>query len=102
MSVNVHDYLLLVQELFAAGGFVMPPLFLCALLLWYGLGYRYWVLKSKRSMTLYDMLDVYSRNNNQTPCSIVEQAVQQGVLLRKRNVKSLRRYLDEFFYGYLK
>ena len=102
MSVNVHDYLLLVQELFAAGGFVMPPLFLCALLLWYGLGYRYWVLKSKRSMTLYDILDVYSRNSNQTPCSIVEQAVQQGVLLRKRNVKSLRRYLDEFFYGYLK
>ncbi len=102
MSINLHEYLLSIKALFGAGGFVMPPLFLCALLLWYGLGYRYWTLKSKRSMSIYDMLDFYSQNTHESPRSIVEQAVQQGLAVRNRGVKNLRRYLDEFFYGYLK
>ncbi|MCB1934545.1 MAG: MotA/TolQ/ExbB proton channel family protein [Nitrosomonas sp.] len=102
MSINVHEYTLLVKELFSAGGFVMPPLFVCALMLWYGLGYRYWTLKSSRSMSIYDLLEYYSRNTSQSPCSIVEQAVQQGVMLRNKGIKNLRRFLDEVFYDYLK
>lgn len=102
MSVNAQEFLLLIKELFDAGGFVMPPLLLCAGLLWYGLGYRYWTLKSSHSMSIHDMLDFYSRNTNQSPCNIVEQAVQQGLALRKHGIRNLRRYLDEVFYSYLK
>ncbi|SFL03357.1 biopolymer transport protein ExbB [Nitrosomonas aestuarii] len=102
MSVHLHEYILLIKELFGAGGFVMPPLFLCALLLWYGLGYRYWTMKSKRSMSIHDMLDFFSQNIDQSPRNIVEQAVQQGLALRNKGVNNLRRYLDEFFYVYLK
>ncbi len=100
--MNTNEIIFLIKELFGAGGFVMPPLLLCALLLWYGLGYRYWTLKTTRSMSIYDMLDFYSKQTSQPPCSILEQAVQQGIALRNKNVKNLRRYLAEFFYGYLK
>ncbi|MBX3640885.1 MAG: MotA/TolQ/ExbB proton channel family protein [Nitrosomonas sp.] len=81
----------------------MPVLLVCALLLWYGLGYRYWTLKSSHAMSIHDMLDFYSRNSNlSSPRSIVEQAVQQGIALRGRGIGNLRRFLDEIFYGYLK
>ncbi|HQU61841.1 MAG: MotA/TolQ/ExbB proton channel family protein [Nitrosomonas sp.] len=102
MPASLHEIILLIKGLFNAGGYVMPPLLFCALLLWYGLGYRYWTLKSSRSMSIHDMLDYYSRNAHQSPCSIVEQAVQQGLVLRNRGIKNLRRFLDEIFYGYLK
>lgn len=102
MSINVHEVTLLVKELFSAGGFVMPPLLVCALMLWYGLGYRYWTLKSSRSMSIHDLLEFYSRNTSQSPCNIVEQAVQQGLTLRNKGIKNLRRFLDEVFYDYLK
>ncbi len=102
MSVNVHEYLLLFKALFEAGGYVMPVLLVCAVLLWYGLGYRYWTLKSSHAMSIHDMLDFYSRNTGQSPCSIVEQAVQQGIALRTRGIRNLRRFLDEIFYSYLK
>lgn len=53
-------------------------------------------------MSIYDLLEYYSRNTSQSPCSIVEQAVQQGVMLRNKGIKNLRRFLDEVFYDYLK
>lgn len=102
MPMDLHEYILLTKELFGAGGFVMPPLFFCALLLWYGLGYRHWALKASHSMSIYDMLNFYSQNTGKTPRSFVEQAAQQGIALRNRGVRNLRRFLDEAFYDYLK
>ena len=98
----MHAYVLLTKELFGAGGFVMPPLFVCALMLWYGLGYRYWSLKTNRSVTIHQLLNDYSCKKNLAPRSIVEHAVQQGIALRSKGVKNLRRFLDEAFYSYLK
>lgn len=102
MSDNIHEYIQLTKELFVAGGYVMPALLVCAVLLWYGLGYRYWTLKSSHAMSIHDMLDFYSHNTSQSPRSIVEQAAQQGIALRSRGIRNLRRFLDEIFYGYLK
>lgn len=103
--MTIGELINLIEELFEAGGIVMPPLLLCALLLWYGLGYRFWVLKTSRSMGVRDMLKFYQEGHTRPARSIVEQAVQQGVALRSKHdgsLKRLRRFLDAAFYEYEK
>jgi len=98
----MHEFVLLIKDLFSAGGFVMPPLLLCALLLWYGLGYRYWTLRTGHSESIYDLLDSYGKNAKQNANSIIELAIRQAVVLNNRDPKKLRRRIDELFYGSLR
>lgn len=91
----------MLKELFEAGGIVVPPLLLCALLLWYGLGYRYWVMKQSRSsMTVRDLLRHYQAKGTLPNKKMVEQAALQGIKLKEKRVKNLRRHLDAAFYIY--
>ncbi len=98
----MHEFVLLVKDLFSAGGFVMPPLLFCALLLWYGLGYRYWTLRTSHSKSIYDLMDSYSKGAGQNASSIIELAIQQAIGLSNKNTKKLRRHIDELFYSSLK
>lgn len=98
--MSLSELVSLVEELFYAGGFVMPPLFVCVLLLWYGLGYRFSVLKSTNSMGVRDMLNFYYAGNHRPAKSIVEQAVQVGVELKKKHAKYLHYHLDAAFYDF--
>jgi len=100
MPIKLDDYVFMVKELLEVGGVVMLPLFFCALLLWYGLGYRFWIMKDSKSMVIRDMLKFYGENNNQATTNIVEQATQHGIALKRTGVKHLRRHLDEAFYEY--
>lgn len=102
MSLSTHEYILMVKELFNAGGLVMGPLVICALLLWYGLGYRYWTLRTSRKKAINDMLAVYNEHPDKTAKSIVEQAARKAAALQKKNFRHLHRYLDEAFYEYFK
>ncbi|SEN54351.1 outer membrane transport energization protein ExbB [Nitrosomonas marina] len=102
MSMNMHEYILMSKDLFNAGGYVMLPLIFCALLLWYGLGYRCWALRTPGKKTIHDMLVLYSKQPDQLAKSIVEQAAQRAVLLNAPDRKHLRRILDEAFYDYFK
>ena len=97
MRINMNEYIFMVNELLDVGGVVMLPLFFCALLLWYGLGYRFWVMKAPKSMGIRDMLDFYEAHGSQHTKNIVEQAAQYGVWLKKKRVNNLRRHLDEAF-----
>lgn len=96
----MNDFFFMFKELFQAGGIVVLPLLICALLLWYGLGYRYWVMKQSKSMTVRDMLRHYQENNVKPAKNIVEHALQQGIALKKKGVRHLRRQLDAAFYDY--
>ena len=96
----MNEFFFMLSDLFEAGGMVIPPLFLCALLLWYGLGYRYWVMKRTKLMTVRDMLRNYQENDAKPTKNIVEQAVQLGITLKQKGVKNLRRHLDAAFYEY--
>lgn len=102
MLLSTHEYILMIKELFNAGGLVMGPLVVCALLLWYGLGYRYWTLRASRKKTLSEILAFYREHPEKSAGSIVEQAARQAVALKKRGATHLRRYLDEAFYDYFK
>lgn len=96
----MNEFFFMFKELYEAGGIVVLPLLLCALLLWYGLGYRYWVMKRPKSMTIRDMLRHYQENNVKPAKNIVDQAVQQGIALKRKGVINLRRQLDAAFYDY--
>lgn len=100
MSSIMNDFFFMFKELFQAGGIVVLPLLICALLLWYGLGYRYWVMKQSKSMTVRDMLRHYQENKVKPAKNIVEHALQQGIALKKKGVRNLRRQLDAAFYDY--
>ena len=98
--MNISEYSLLIKELFVAGGIVMPPLLLCILLLWYGVGYRFWVMKEPKSMSVRDMLRYYQEHTEKPAKNIVARAMQQGIALKKKGVRNLRRHLDAAFYEY--
>jgi biopolymer transport protein ExbB len=96
----MNELYFMIKELFEAGGVVILPLFLCALLLWYGLGYRYWIMRRSKSMTIRDLLRHYQEKKTVPTRNIVEQAVIQGIALKQKGVKNLRRHLDAAFYVY--
>ena len=98
----MSEYIFVLKELFNTGGMVMPPLFICALLLWYGMGYRFWLLKETGIRSIRDTLQTYQKNDNKSPESIIEHAVQQGIQLKKTGFKNLHRHLDAAFYDYKK
>ncbi len=98
--MNLSEYILLIKELFVAGGIVMPPLLLCTLLLWYGVGYRFWVMKEPKSMGVRDMLSYYQQHTDKPAKNIVARAIRQGIELKKKGVRNLKRHLDAAFYEY--
>lgn len=98
--MNLSEQILLIKELFVAGGIVMPPLVLCILLLWYGVGYRFWVMKEPKLMGVRDMLKYYQAHHDKPARNIVASAIKQGIALKKRRVRNLRRHLDAAFYEY--
>ena len=100
--MNLNDIFLSIKELFDSGGFVMPPLFLCTMLLWYGLGYRYWTLREKRRMGVRDMLLYYQKSPDARAQYILDSAVKQGIALKQRGLKNLRSHLDSDFADYEK
>lgn len=100
--MNLSEQILLIKELFTAGGIVMPPLVLCILLLWYGLGYRFWVMKEPKLMAVRDMLKYYQQHEDKPGRNIVARAVKQGLELKRKGVRNLRRHLDAAFYDYEK
>ncbi len=98
--MDPKELIILTKELFVAGGIVMPPLVLCILLLWYGLGYRFWVMKEPKLMGVRDMLKYYQEHSEKPAKNIVARAIKQGLEFKKKGVKNLRRHLDAAFYEY--
>ncbi|AEJ00952.1 MotA/TolQ/ExbB proton channel [Nitrosomonas sp. Is79A3] len=98
--MDPKELIILTKELFVAGGVVMPPLVLCILLLWYGLGYRFWVMKEPKLMGVRDMLKYYQEHSEKPAKNIVARAIKQGLEFKKKGVKNLRRHLDAAFYEY--
>ncbi len=100
--MDVSFWFLATKNLFEQGGFVMPPLLFCAAALWYGIGYRYCVLKTHNQLDMRDLYQSYIKGPKveREAKDLIEQAMQRGVILQKRGVKNLRRHLDAEFYDY--
>ncbi len=96
--MSVESLLSEFYSLLQAGGYVMPPLAACTALLWYALGYRYWVLQERKSGGIRDLLLHYKKDPGAPAKHIVEQAVQYGLIIQQTGVVPLQRHLDEAFF----
>lgn len=100
LEMNVQELIVWIKELFVIGGAVMFPLVLCTLLLWYGVGYRFWVMKDPKWMGVRDMVKFYQQHHEKPARNIVAKAIKQGIDLQQQRVRNLRRHLDAAFYDY--
>ena len=80
-----------------AGGYVMPPLVLVTLVLWYAIGARWTLLNRGSKKNVRVLLRRYERGRIKPPSGIVDQALLIGLELRDRRPADLRRLLDDAF-----
>ena len=87
--------LLAIQELTAAGGFAMPPLLLCAALLWYALGLRLLTLRRGDPRPVRVLVRAYREGRGPVPRGLVDHCVQLGVQADHRHTARLPRAVLE-------
>ncbi|WAK01439.1 MotA/TolQ/ExbB proton channel family protein [Methylobacter sp. YRD-M1] len=96
------ELLIEIKDFMDKGGFVMPPLLFLTMLLWYGLGYRFWVLRRSGRYSIRELVRNENGDWQHRPKDIVEEAVRDGFTLKKQAPKNLRKHLDSGFYVYEK
>ncbi len=90
-----------VQEILgylASGGYVMPPLVIATVVLWWTLGYR--MMSLQRGTVRGTRNLVYRYLHGKLPSNkegILVRALYKGMDLRKQNLTHLRRHLDDAF-----
>lgn len=94
----VTDALHRLLEYFELGGFVMPPLALSTLVLWYCVGLRWQLLRRGARGSVGALIERGSTATERTPQGIVDTAVVWGGLLERDNLgQPLRPILDDAF-----
>lgn len=96
------ELILEIDKFIHAGGFVMPPLLLATALLWYGLGYRFWILRRKSRTSPRQLIKrgLEASVTGQKPRDIVEEAAATGIYIKQSSVPDLRSCLDGAFHRY--
>ena len=79
------------------GGYVMPPLILATMALWFGLGFRFSVLRKGRGYEPRQALAAVMDGRLVRPRSAVERAAIVGVQQKEETTFNLRARLDETF-----
>jgi len=82
---------------FDAGGFVMLPLLLVTLVLWYALGVRWALLKRGTKKNVRVLLKRYASGRERPVRGIVDEAIVRGLALQAQGRDMLRRRLDDAF-----
>ena len=86
-----------------SGGWVVPPLAVATLVLWYALGYRYAMLKrAGHRHSVREKLDQYLSGQWCDPHSMIEEAVVKSVELHQQGRAPLRPYLDDACWQYVR
>ena len=84
------------QSLFERGGYVMVPLAVLAVLLWYGLGYRLVTLRRGIGWPARKLVEHYLRGETRRrPRGIVDTAAARAAELARRRPPHLRDHLDD-------
>ena len=82
-----------------AGGWVMPPLILSTLLLWFAIGYRFAALRRGSVRDVRNMVRRYDKGKTPTHKGVISRAVAKGIELRDAGKDDLRPYLDDAFFA---
>jgi biopolymer transport protein ExbB len=81
-----------------AGGWVMPPLLLATLVLWFSIGYRFAALRRGSDRDVRNLIRRYDKGKKPTHDGVLVRALHKGMALRERNLDNLRPYLDDAFF----
>ena len=83
---------------FSQGGFVMPPLVIGAMVLWFALGFRLITLRRGNLRSVRILVEKYLKGYEREPSGIIDTAVVRGIALARAGTINLRRQLDaEYF-----
>jgi len=82
------------------GGFVMMPLVVATLVLWYTIGYRYLTLRRGSPRSVRVLIERYEAGSTRKPTGIIDGAVVRGLSVARRPHAHLRRVLDDAFADY--
>ena len=82
---------------FEQGGYVMPPLALATVVLWYCIGHRWANLTRGRDRSVRRLIDKAARGKVKRARGVVDEAVLAGLEDVRRGVTPLRPYLDDRF-----
>jgi biopolymer transport protein ExbB len=81
-----------------AGGWVMPPLVLATLLMWFAIGYRFAALKRGSERDVRNLLRRAEKGKVPKTEGVLVRALAKGMRLRESQVDDLRPYLDDAFF----
>lgn len=88
---------------FQLGGFVMPPLAIATLVLWYMIGLRWQHLQRGNTRSARVLLERYQSGYARRPTGIIDTAVAWGLSLKHQNSKHpLRPILDDAYDAFSK
>jgi biopolymer transport protein ExbB len=81
-----------------AGGWVMPPLLVFTLVLWFAIGYRFAALRRGSERDVRNLIRRYEKGKQPTQHGVLVGALHKGMTLRDRDLGDLRPYLDDSFF----
>lgn len=85
------------SDFYQAGGYVMPPLVAATLLLWFGIGYRFWILRRGTALSVRECLHRLQEDSHYQPRGMIEHIIARGLAIARTHPPYLRRHLDEAF-----
>lgn len=80
-----------------AGGWVMPPLVVLLLVMWFAIGYRFAALQRGTKRGARALIERLEKKKKPTHDGVVVRAVKKGVKLKKKGRVDLRSFLDDAF-----
>lgn len=83
---------------FEVGGYVMPPLMLTTVVLWFAIGYRFAALKRGNLRSVRRIIQKYPEKLDYPPRGVIEKAIEQGLKTARSHHGDLRRLLDDAFW----
>ena len=81
-----------------AGGWVMPPLVLATLVLWFAIGYRFAALRRGSERDVRNLIRRFDKGKTPSGEGVLVRALRKGMALRDRKLDDLRPYLDDAFF----
>ncbi|WP_223789990.1 MotA/TolQ/ExbB proton channel family protein [Marinicella meishanensis] len=93
----MSDLIQQLQGYFISGGYVMPPLIIATLVLWWTLGYRMMALRRGSVRSTRVMVYRYMKGILPSNEGVLVRVLHKGMKLRAKALPDLRRYLDDAF-----
>lgn len=93
----MHDIFRELASYLDQGGYVMWPLVAATLMLWYGLGYRFAILKRGNKRSVRVLVEKYRKGYEREPAGLVDTAVVRAIQVARTHGDGIRKYLDDAF-----